>query len=179
MPAERAPMRKVREVLRLRHALGVSERQIAITTDSWRVFAARRRHRHQLADAGGTGRCRAGAAALHAANVRRGARPLPDWSQVHKELKRPAVTLLLPREEYGAEHTDGYGNSRFCDLYRDWRKTVSPTKDLKSAAVDLLRHRASIKGTGPASQRAGPFWMRHRQSDGSSRCCELCALIRP
>ena len=31
MPAERAPMRKVREVLRLRHALGVSERQIAIT----------------------------------------------------------------------------------------------------------------------------------------------------
>ena len=32
MPAERAPMRKVREVLRLRHALGASERQIAITT---------------------------------------------------------------------------------------------------------------------------------------------------
>jgi hypothetical protein len=31
MPAERAPMRKVREVLRLRHALGVSERQIAVT----------------------------------------------------------------------------------------------------------------------------------------------------
>ena len=29
---ERASMRKVREVLRLRHALGVSERQIAITT---------------------------------------------------------------------------------------------------------------------------------------------------
>ena len=32
MPAERAAMRKVREVLRLRYALGVSERQIAITT---------------------------------------------------------------------------------------------------------------------------------------------------
>src|SRR4030088_3700573 len=31
MPADRAPMRKVREVLRLRHALGVSERQIAVT----------------------------------------------------------------------------------------------------------------------------------------------------
>lgn len=30
MPAERAPMRKVREVLRLRHVLGVSERQIAV-----------------------------------------------------------------------------------------------------------------------------------------------------
>ena len=31
MPAERAPMRKVREVLRLRHAIGVSERRIAVT----------------------------------------------------------------------------------------------------------------------------------------------------
>ena len=31
MAAERAPMRKVRKVLRLRHALGVSERQIAVT----------------------------------------------------------------------------------------------------------------------------------------------------
>ena len=45
MPAERAPMRKVREVLRLRHALGVSERQIAVTVgrepiDGWRVSAA-------------------------------------------------------------------------------------------------------------------------------------------
>ena len=29
MPAERAPMRKVREVLRLKHAHGASERQIA------------------------------------------------------------------------------------------------------------------------------------------------------
>jgi transposase len=82
------------------------------------------------------------------------ARPLPDWSHVHQELKRRAVTLLLLREEYPAEHTDGYGNSRFCDLYRDWRKSVSPTKDLKSAAVDLLRHRASVKSTGRAAGRS-------------------------
>jgi hypothetical protein len=32
MPAERTPMRRVREVPRLRRAIGVSERQIAITT---------------------------------------------------------------------------------------------------------------------------------------------------
>jgi hypothetical protein len=31
MPAERAPLWKVREVLRPKHALGVSERQIANT----------------------------------------------------------------------------------------------------------------------------------------------------
>jgi DNA-binding transcriptional regulator LsrR (DeoR family) len=31
MPFERVPMRKVREVLRLKHALGASERQIAVS----------------------------------------------------------------------------------------------------------------------------------------------------
>jgi transposase len=46
--------------------------------------------------------------------------------------ERPAVearatTLLLLWEEYRAEHANGYGYSRFCDLYRDWRQTISPT----------------------------------------------------
>jgi len=30
-------------------------------------------------------------------------------------------------EEYRAEHADGYGYSRFCDLYREWCETISPT----------------------------------------------------
>jgi hypothetical protein len=32
------------------------------------------------------------------------ARPLPDWTAVHRELKRRGVTLLLLWEEYRAEH---------------------------------------------------------------------------
>ena len=80
MPAERAPMRKVREVLRLRHALAVSERQIAITVGVSRSTVGEylrraRRDRHHLAGAGGHGRRRAGAAAVHAADVRREAEP--------------------------------------------------------------------------------------------------------
>jgi transposase len=55
------------------------------------------------------------------------ARPLPDWTAVHRELKRRSVTLLLLWEEYRAEHADGYGYSRFCDLYREWCETISPT----------------------------------------------------
>jgi transposase len=34
---------------------------------------------------------------------------LPDWTAVHRELKRRGVTLLLLWEEYRAEHADGYG----------------------------------------------------------------------
>ena len=42
-------------------------------------------------------------------------------------MKRRGVTLLLLWKEYRAEHADGYGYSRFYDLYREWCETISPT----------------------------------------------------
>jgi transposase len=49
-------------------------------------------------------------------------RPLPEWPDIHTELKRKGVTLALLWEEYKADHPrDGYQYSRFCDLYREWR----------------------------------------------------------
>ncbi len=40
-------------------------------------------------------------------------RPMPDFKQIHIELRRRGVTLaLLP---------DGLGHTRFCVLYRQWR----------------------------------------------------------
>jgi hypothetical protein len=42
-------------------------------------------------------------------------------------MKRRSVTLVLLWEEYRAEQVDGYGYSRFCDLYGEWRKTISAT----------------------------------------------------
>jgi transposase len=54
-------------------------------------------------------------------------RAQPDWNYIHKELKRRSVTLLLLWQEYRTAHTDGYGYSRFCDLYRGWCQTISPT----------------------------------------------------
>jgi len=144
MPAERAPMRKVREVLRLRHALGVSERQIAITTGVSRSTVGE--YLRRAAVVGITWPVPEG---LDDAELERRlftpptfdekpARPLPDWSDVHKELKRRAVTLLLLWEEYRAEHPDGYGYSRFCDLYRDWCKTISPTMRQTHGAAEKL-----------------------------------------
>ena len=54
-------------------------------------------------------------------------RPQPDWPRIHAELRRPGVTLLLLWEEYRAGQPDGYGYSRFCDLYSAWRGRLSPT----------------------------------------------------
>ncbi len=36
-------------------------------------------------------------------------RPAPDWAKLHEELKRRSVTLVLPWQEYRAEHPNGYG----------------------------------------------------------------------
>ncbi len=54
-------------------------------------------------------------------------RAQPDWPHWHAELRRPGVTLLLAWEEYRTGQTDGYGYSRFCDLYAVWRGRLSPT----------------------------------------------------
>ena len=54
-------------------------------------------------------------------------RSLPDWPVLHRELKRPGVTLSLLWEEYRAVHRDGYGYSRFCELYRAWKGGLAPT----------------------------------------------------
>jgi transposase len=133
MPAERAPMRKVREVLRLRHALGVSERQIAVT-----VGISRSTVGEYLRRAAVVGIIWPVPEGLDDGELERQlftpppydpapARPLPDWAYVHRELKRRSMTLLLLWEEYRAAHADGYGYSRFCDLYRAWRGSISPT----------------------------------------------------
>jgi transposase len=54
-------------------------------------------------------------------------RPQPDWAWVHRELRRPNVTLSLLWEEYRARASDGFGYSWFCDLYRGWAGRLKPT----------------------------------------------------
>jgi len=51
-------------------------------------------------------------------------RPLPDWAEVHCELKRKGVTLALLWEEYKTNHPDGLQYSQFCEHYRRFAKRV-------------------------------------------------------
>ena len=133
MPAERVPMRSVREILRLR-AEGLSDRAIARST---------RLARSTVSDYAG----RAVAAGLKwplpegltdtaleallfvrggpAAGARR--KPEPDWASLHRELRRAGVTLMLLWQEYRAAAPEGCGYSRFCELYEAWESRLSPT----------------------------------------------------
>jgi transposase len=48
---------------------------------------------------------------------------VPDWPDVHQELKRKGMTKLLLWEEYTRQYPNRcYSYSQFCDRYRHWRK---------------------------------------------------------
>jgi transposase len=127
-------MRRVREILRLKHACGASDRAIARSLGIARSTVALTLDR--LAAAGlawplpETLSERVLEAMLYAGRsskqgFRRKAEP--DWTHVHRELRRPGVTLMLLWEEYRAAAPDGYAYSRWCELYRAWEGRLSPT----------------------------------------------------
>jgi transposase len=134
MPAERVSMRRIREILRLKHECGASDRAIGRSLGIARSTVALTLDR--VAAAGlawplsATLSDRVLEALLYAgAGSRQGMRRKaePDWTHVHRELRRPGVTLMLLWEEYRAREPGGYGYSRWCDLYRSWEGRLSPT----------------------------------------------------
>ena len=129
MAAKRLSMRKIKDIIRLEHA-GLSQRQIAGALKVSRDSVAR-----TLRRAKGNGLSwplpeemdeRALEEKLYKKRITVPAsdRPLPDWSQLHKELKRKGVTLQLLWQEYKVTHPDGFGYSWFCEKYRIWRKKL-------------------------------------------------------
>lgn len=51
-------------------------------------------------------------------------RPLPVWADIHRDLARKSVTLMLLWDEYKAQYPEGYQYSQFCDLYRAYAKKL-------------------------------------------------------
>jgi transposase len=60
----------------------------------------------------------------------------PDWAAVARELKRPGVTLMILWEEYRAVHSDGYAYSRYCQLFREFERRLSPSMRQNHVAGD-------------------------------------------
>ena len=136
MPRERLPMRKIRNVLRL-HADKLSRRRIAVSLNLGRTAVRDYIGRATRAGLGWPLPEDLSDEALerllfppprgHKRAAVPARRPPPDWPVLHRELKRSGVTLSLLWEEYRAAHPEGYGYSRFCDLYRAWRGKLKPT----------------------------------------------------
>ena len=136
-------MRKVREVLRLRHALSLSYREISQALGVGKTAAGEIVRRAEVIgltwplpevfDDGGLER-----RLFTAPGEAQPERPAPAWAKLHEELKRRSVTLVLLWQEYRAAHSDGYGYSRFCDLYGAWCRSVSATMRQTHVAGEKL-----------------------------------------
>ena len=126
-------MRKIREVLRLTHALGMSRRLVGEATGIGKTAVGEYVRRAAVAGLSWPIPDEIDDAELErrlfppADTASCAARTEPDWSHIHAELKRRGVTLALLWQEYRAEHAQGYAYSWFCERYSDWRKRISPT----------------------------------------------------
>jgi transposase len=124
-------MRQVHEVLRLKWAVGLSDRQIARSLGLSRPPVASYVQRAQLAgwawplpdgldDPTREQRLFPPLAAQGTPT------PLaPDWATVHRELKRKGVTLFLLWQEYKVATPEGFPYSWFCQTYRAWASKLN------------------------------------------------------
>ena len=145
MPAERTIMRQVREVLRLKFVGGVPIREIArrigVAASTVRVTLKRFQTAglswplpEELTDAALEAKlfADAGTKQGHRRQVE------PDWTAIHRELKRKHVTLSILWDEYIERHSQGYRYSRFCELYRSWEAKLSVTMRQTHVGGDKL-----------------------------------------
>jgi transposase-like protein len=145
MPAERVPMRQVREILRLTFSGDVAGREIArrlgIAPSTVRAVVERFRLSGLSWPLSDDMSDEALEEQIYStAGSRQGHRRQaePDFSQVHRELKRKHVTLSILWEEYIEQIPEGYRYSRFCELYRNWTGRLSVTMRQSHAGGDKL-----------------------------------------
>ncbi len=130
MANRRLPMRKIKEVLRLKYACGLSAREIARSCQVSRSTVA-----DFLMKAQAAGLSWPGAAALTDTQLEEllfpvlplpgvVKRPEPDCEYIYNQLRayrKINLTLVQLWIEYKANHPDGYQYTQFCEYYRQWR----------------------------------------------------------
>jgi transposase len=133
MAAERLPMRKLREIIRLRLQAGQSGRAIARSCALSPSTASEYLGRIVLAglswplppeldDDAALERLLFPDERHPVSN-----RPEPDWAWIHTELQRRHVTKMLLWHEYKEAQPGGLQYSQFCDRYLRWARPLSAT----------------------------------------------------
>ena len=128
MSGKRITMRKIRDILRLRHEGGLSIRQIKAGTKVSIGAIQKLLTRAKTLGLGWpldpdlTDTELAGLFYPRADTRVSNRFEVPDWAVMHQELKRKGMTLQLLWEEYTEQYPNRcYSYSQFCDRYRHWR----------------------------------------------------------
>ncbi len=129
MAKERIPMRKIKETLRLRFGLKLSQRQTARSLNLGRATVHEYEQRLKSSGLQWPLPESMDDVALEALLFRKehkeNPRPAVPLEYLSKEMKRPNVTLSLLWEEYKQGHPDGYQYSQFSRIYHDYQQTLS------------------------------------------------------
>ncbi len=122
-------MRKIGEVLRLRFGLGLGQDQIArsccigqTTVHRYLERAAAVGLTWPLPDEYDDRRLNELLFPTRPEYPPSAPRPGLDFAEIQRQLQTKHVTLQLLWEEYRETHRDGYGCSRFCELYQRWNR---------------------------------------------------------
>jgi transposase len=129
-------MRKAREILRLKHEVGLGVRQIARSLRISHGTVVNYLQRAETAEVTWPLPENLNEEQLQNLLFRsqrppeEARRALPDMAEVHKELRGKrhckGITLQLLWEEYRAEHADGYGYTQFCEYYNRFESGLEP-----------------------------------------------------
>lgn len=144
MTQEKLSLRKIREILRLKHEIGLSNRAIAraccisnSTVGDYVVRARRAGLVWPLAE-------EQSEEELYqqlfpeVKKPKMVERPQPNWKQVHRDLARQGVTLQLLWQEYRGSHPDGYGYTQFREYYQRWNQTHTTSMRLPHKGGEVL-----------------------------------------
>ena len=144
MTQERLSLRKIREVLRLKHEARLSNRAIA---RACRISNSTVGEYVQQAKEAGLAwplPDELGEEELYRKLFAEGEkpevaeRPLPDWEEVQRELSRQGVTLMLLWQEYRAKHPAGYGRSQFFEHYHRWNQAHTTSLRLPHKGGEVM-----------------------------------------
>ncbi|MGH9002149.1 MAG: IS21 family transposase [Acidimicrobiia bacterium] len=136
-------MRKITEVLRLR-AAGMNSRDIAASVGAGKTTVYEYLARAEAAGVGWPLPEGMDEAALDArlfpppTGELAARRPVPQWREVHRELKRKHVTLRLLWLEWRADNPEGWGYTQFCAHYQGWLGVQDVVMRLSWAAGERM-----------------------------------------
>ena len=117
-------MLKTREILRLKHEVGLSLREIGQSCNCGKSTVSEILERAEkagiswpidLSD-------KQLVSLLHPSVGQKKTPPEPDLETIFYEMKKKSVTLMLLWEEYKAKHPDGVMYTQFCERYRNFKK---------------------------------------------------------
>lgn len=167
-------MRMIKEVLRLHHSCGLSNKQISKALGCSRGAVSEYLHRAEAAGLSWPLPNELDDEQIEhrlfpqlPSEKPRG-KPLPDFHYMHRELKKKGVTLIQLWAEYREEHPDGYGQSQFCELYSRYRKNLN--------LVMRIEHKAGEKAFSDFAGKTIPIVINNQTGEVRLAHLFVCTL---